>query len=509
MTTTLVCVLDGCGLNPNEQANAVALANTPNLDSLLKSSPHTTLITHGERVGLPAGQMGNSEVGHLNIGAGRVVEQSLLKIARAFKQDRLSSSSPWINFIAASQSSPTLHVAGLYSDGGVHSHSEHLHLLLPRLRKEYKGQIALHLFTDGRDTSETAFGSQLPELLKLIEEIPNCLIATISGRYFAMDRDNRWDRVSRAYDAMVLSKGSKVSDPISAIQASYEQGIKDEFVEPMIVNPIAIEPQDSVLCFNFRTDRMREIVSLICTETPINGVVRHKKIPAKEKVLCFTCYDAALALPVLFESDKIKNHLGEVVSNHGFTQLRVAETEKYPHVTYFLNGMEEAAFKGEERVLIPSPRDVKTYDLKPEMSANQITDEVLKAIESDKFRLIVVNFANCDMVGHSGNLSAAIKAVECVDFCVGRILESLKAHQGNAMFFADHGNAEQMINYEDGSPHTAHTTFPVPAILFGLPESYSLKDGGSLCDLAPTVLEIMGIEKPSEMTGTSLLQKSA
>lgn len=504
MTTTVMCIMDGLGLNPSRMGNAVELANTPNLDRLFSTAPHTTLCTHGERVGLPAGQMGNSEVGHLNIGAGRVVEQSLLRIARSFQEDRLSSSVEWLNFIEAAKTAPTLHVAGLYSDGGVHSHSEHLHLLLPRLRRDYQGQIALHLFTDGRDTAEKAFGQQLPTLLELIKDIPNCDIATITGRFFAMDRDTRWDRISQAYEAMVGGIGTYTNNSISAIAAAYSQNLTDEFITPIVVNPISIEASDAVLWFNFRADRMREIVGAVCTQSIDIPIIRIKPRPSPERTLCFTNYDSRLELPVLFHDLKIINYLGEVISRQDIGQLRVAETEKYPHVTYFFNGREEIPSVGEERVLIPSVRDVETYDLKPEMSAAEITEAVISGIESDKFGLIVVNFANCDMVGHSGKLEPTVKAVECVDSCVGKIVQSLEAHAGQGLFFADHGNAEQMIQ-EDGSPQTAHTTFPVPCILTGAGPGLSLRAGGSLCDLAPTILDLMDIPKPSEMTGESLL----
>lgn len=506
--TTLLCVLDGFGLNPKSEGNAVALAKKPVFDSLVKRYPNATLVTYGEAVGLPVGQMGNSEVGHLNIGAGRVVEQWLLRISRALSGSFLNDSAVYQSFLRSSKASKTIHVVGLYSTGGVHSHSEHLRLLLKRLALDAPSQrIALHLISDGRDVSPNAFQSDLAELQGFISAMPQCRIESISGRFFAMDRDKRWERVERAYNAVALGKGAAVAQPLDYIKESYSKGITDEFIEPGVTGATGIEPGDSVVFFNFREDRMREIVSALCA-TAFDGFVRSGVVPDPERVLCFTEYDHALHLPYLFEQLDIKNHLGEVVAAAGLNQLRVAETEKYPHVTYFLNGGIEQPYAGEERKLVPSPRDVKTYDLKPEMSAPGVAELVVDGIRSQKYGLIVVNFANCDMVGHTGVVEAGVKAVETVDACLGQVLSALRDVGGQALIIADHGNAEQMINYADGSAHTAHTTYPVPVIIVDSPSAQpgaSIRTDGALCDVAPTVLKMMGLSQPKEMTGRVLV----
>ena len=502
-STTLVCILDGFGLNSKEEGNAVAQARKPNIDRLMRSCPMTTLITHGERVGLPDGQMGNSEVGHLNIGAGREVEQWLLRISRALKGEFLSSSSQWREFVSVAQSSPTIHVIGLYSSGGVHSHLNHLHLLIERLLKESKSEVRLHLFTDGRDVSPNSARDDIEALQQFLSDKPRCKISTICGRFYGMDRDKRWERTKKAYDLIVKGVGASESDPLDFLERSYAEGITDEFIEPGVVNSAPVKEGDSIVFFNFREDRMRQIVrSLVVSD--FDGFPREATPVKSQNILCFTDYDHTFHLPFLFEQLEIKNHLGEVVSSHGLRQLRVAETEKYPHVTYFLNGGIEKPYRGEDRVMVPSPRDVKTYDQKPEMSAAEVTQKVIEGISSRQYGLIVVNFANCDMVGHTGDLSAAVKAVETVDNCLGLIIGELEKINGVAVIFADHGNAEQMVNYSDGSPFTAHTTYPVPFIIFGH-STKTLRQGGALCDVAPTVLQIMGISQPKEMTGQSLI----
>jgi 2,3-bisphosphoglycerate-independent phosphoglycerate mutase len=503
--TTLLCILDGFGLNPNSVGNAVALAKKPVIDRLISECPNATLTTFGERVGLPAGQMGNSEVGHLNIGAGREVEQWLLKISRALSGNFLDTSKPYQNFLNSSKDSNTIHIVGLLSSGGVHSHSEHLKLLLKRLIGGLGNKkIALHLISDGRDVSPTSFQRDLVDLCDAIGDNSKCQIKTISGRFFAMDRDKRWERVQAAYNAICLGQGFTANSPAEYINDSYSKGVTDEFIEPATFNYQGMQRGDSLVFFNFREDRMREIVSALCAES-FDGFERQRQMPERNKILCFTEYDHNLGLPFLFEQSEIKNHLGEVVANSGVKQLRVAETEKYPHVTYFLNGGIEKSYQGEDRQLVPSPRDVKTYDLKPEMSAPGVTELVTTGLRSGQYGLIVVNFANCDMVGHTGVVPAGIKAVETVDSCLGEILKALRDVQGQALIIADHGNAEQMINYADGSPHTAHTTFPVPIILVDYKHGVSLKADGALCDVAPTVLEMMGLPQPAEMTGRSLL----
>lgn len=507
-TPTLLCILDGFGLNPNPTGNAVAMARKPVLDELLRSYPHSTLTTFGERVGLPAGQMGNSEVGHLNIGAGREVEQWLLRISRALSGSFLDTSSAYKKFLASTDTSATVHVVGLLSSGGVHSHQDHLKLLLTRLTKDLPNvKIALHLVSDGRDVSPTSFANDLKELQAYSKPMTQCSIRSICGRFYAMDRDKRWERVQSAYEAIANGTGITITNPNTYVQEAYSNGVTDEFLEPAVLGQTSASENDSFIFFNFREDRMRELVTALCAPV-FDEFKRSAPIPRPERVLCFTEYDHTLDLPFLFEQLDIKNHLGEVVAQQGIKQLRVAETEKYPHVTYFLNGGIEKSYEGEERQLVPSPRDVKTYDLKPEMSALGITELVVQGLKSMKYGFIVVNYANCDMVGHTGVIEAGIKAVETVDMCLGKILTALKEVGGQALIIADHGNAEQMVNYDTGNPHTAHTTFPVPIILVDSKTQACLRDGGALCDVAPTLLDMMGIPKPEEMTGHSLLVPS-
>ncbi|MEY4669004.1 MAG: hypothetical protein RL518_1703 [Pseudomonadota bacterium] len=501
---TLLCILDGFGLNPNTEGNAVAQANKPVIDELMRRYPHATLTTFGEQVGLPDGQMGNSEVGHLNIGAGRVVEQWLLRISRAFQGSFLQDSKEYTTFIKATAASKTIHVVGLYSTGGVHSHLEHMKLFIQRLVEDNSNaRVALHLISDGRDVSPTAFKTDLAELQTFLKGYPRCTVASVCGRFFAMDRDKRWERVQVAYDAIALGKGTVTSDLLSYVNDSYAKGTTDEFLEPAVSSPLKLEATDGLVFFNFREDRMREIVSALCAEK-FDGFPRTAPVLPMSQVLCFTDYDRTLHLPFLFPQLDIANHLGEAVAAAGKKQLRVAETEKYPHVTYFLNGGIEKPYQGEDRKMVPSPRDVKTYDLKPEMSAPGVAELVVDGIRSNTYDLIVVNFANCDMVGHTGVVPAAVKAVETVDACLGQILKTLKEAKGQALIIADHGNAEQMVNYEDGTPHTAHTTYPVPVILVDHADSITLRSNGALCDVAPTILKMMGLPQPKEMTGKSL-----
>lgn len=501
---TLLCILDGFGLNPNPVGNAVHQARKPVYDKLLSTCPHATLVTYGERVGLPAGQMGNSEVGHLNLGAGREVEQWLLRISRALSGPFLQDSHEYQTFLTATSSSKRIHVVGLYSTGGVHSHAEHLKLLLARLHQDVRAEeIVLHLISDGRDVSPTSFQKDLAELLVELAQYPRCSIGSICGRFYAMDRDKRWERVQVAYDAITLGKGVVTNDLLGYVKASYERGVTDEFLEPAVTDPRPSAPDDGYVFFNFREDRMREFVAALCVPE-LSGFTRSAPVPARERVLCFTDYDRSFHLPSLFSQIEIRNHIGEVVSKAGLKQLRVAETEKYPHVTYFFNGGIEKSYDGEERKLVPSPRDVKTYDQKPEMSAYGVAELVVEGIRSGAYDFIVVNFANCDMVGHTGVLEAGIKAVETTDTCLGQILTALEQAGGQAVIIADHGNAEQMINYEDGSPHTAHTTFPVPVIVVGCAEAKTLRPDGALCDVAPTLLKMMKLPQPAEMSGKSL-----
>ena len=501
--TTLLCILDGLGINPDSRANAFLSAKTPTLSELFASAPWSTLHTHGERVGLPAGQMGNSEVGHLNIGAGRVVEQWLLRIARGFERGLRNESAPYARALTALVDAPSIHVIGLLSDGGVHSHVQHATMLIQDLLKETAAKIVVHIITDGRDTAPKAARAQIELFLSSFTTEPRVVIGSVLGRYFAMDRDTRWDRTFRAVDAITASQGLRSKSALSAIDESYLRGATDEFLEPTIVTPTPITPHDGVIFFNFRADRMRQLVRALCL-----GQCPQRKGAAvfKETAsLCMTEYDGSFGLPYVFDSLPIVNHIGEVVAQAGLRQLRVAETEKYPHVTYFHNGGQEEECQGESRTLIPSPRDVATYDLKPEMSADGVCNAVVHAIENKTNEFIVVNFANCDMVGHTGVLSAAIRAVEKVDECLGRIITALRARGGNGLVIADHGNAEQMVQYDTGIPHTSHTLYPVPAILIEPTKKYWVRSGGALCDVAPTLLQLLNLRQPKEMTGASLL----
>jgi len=500
---TLLVVLDGVGLNPRPDANAVAMARKPTFDALWRDSAHTTLTTFGERVGLPAGQMGNSEVGHLNIGAGRVVEQWLLRISRALQGNFLEASAAYQAFLKNVHAAPTIHLIGLLSDGGVHSHEEHLRLLIRRLLQDTRATLAVHIITDGRDTAPRIAEEQISAFERFIAPLPRVRIASIIGRFFAMDRDKRWERTEQAYRAIVLGEGTRTERASTWAAQLYSREITDEFIEPAVLPGHRFTPDDAAIFWNFRADRMRQIVPAIALPS-FQGFSRTSAPLATSRVLCFTEYDATFNIPYLFDQLSIHNHLGAVIAARGEPQLRVAETEKYPHVTYFFNGGIEEPLPGEKRVLIPSPRDVKTYDLKPEMSAAAVCDAVLAGIDENRFSLIVVNFANGDMVGHTGVLPAAIRAVETVDQCLTRIVEQLAKCQGQALVIADHGNCEQMVNYETGEPHTSHTTYPVPAIIIGRSEIRSLRNGGALCDVAPTVLKMMGIAQPAEMTGEPL-----
>lgn len=516
---TLLCILDGLGLNPRKDGNALANARTPVLDKLRADFPNSTLITHGERVGLPEGQMGNSEVGHLNIGAGRVVEQSLLRISRGLGKGTVFTSQVWQEFTAHIETSPTIHLIGLFSDGGVHSHTEHFHLLLDKLIADsnagkFAGPIVLHIITDGRDCSPTAGLELVSSLETRIANTPKITIGSVIGRFFAMDRDTRAERTSKAYDAIILGKGTTMASASNWLATSYENGTYDEFIEPGITTDYkGITPSDAVIFWNFRADRMRQLVNALVLEPGFTSIANTLHFDAS-RTLTFTEYDATFPVAVLFAATPITNYLGAVVAEHGLQQLRAAETEKYPHVTYFLNGGNEAVLPGEKRVLVPSPRDVPTYDLKPEMSAVPLTDQVLDAIANNNFTFVCINFANCDMVGHTGVLAAAITAVETVDTCLGRILAAVLPAGWRVVVIADHGNAEQMISYEDGSPYTSHTTFPVPIIIAdqNWPDTtppFTIAAGGALCDVAPTVLQLIGLPQPEDMTGQSLLEQSA
>ena len=505
---TMLIILDGFGINENENGNAIKIAKTHNIDKLLKQNPNTIIHTSGLDVGLPEGQMGNSEVGHTNIGAGRIIYQDLTKITKSIEEGDFFSNQELVNAIEnCKKNGSKLHIFGLLSDGGVHSHVRHLYAILELAKRKDFEDVYVHCFLDGRDTPPASAENYIVELEKKMEEKGVGKIASIMGRFYAMDRDKRWERVQLAYNALVNGEGEKATSAITAIESSYQQEIFDEFVKPTVIvnaegNPTAtITQNDSIIFFNFRPDIAREITRSIVD----NEFKEFEKKLLDVYYVCFTNYDETMPnVHIAFKKDEIKNTFGEYISNNGLTQLRIAETEKYAHVTFFFNGGEEKQYLGEDRILVPSPK-VQTYDLKPEMSAIEVTDKVIEAINSNKYDSIILNYANCDMVGHTGNLEAAIKAVETIDTCIGKVIEAVSNKKGVALITADHGNAEQMIDYKTGEPHTAHTTNPVPLIIFGL-DSIKLSEG-RLADLAPTMLDIMGLEKPAEMTGNSLIKK--
>ena len=506
---TMLMILDGFGDNPNKDGNAIKLANTPNIDKLMKKYPNTDIYTSGKYVGLPDGQMGNSEVGHTNIGAGRIVYQELTRITKSIEDGDFFSNQELIAAIEnCKKNNSKLHILGLVSDGGVHSHIRHLYGLLELAKRRDFEDVYVHCFLDGRDTPPASAEGYIIKLQEKMQEKGIGKIASISGRFYSMDRDKRWQRVQKCYDALVKGEGLKANSAVKAIEDSYQKEVFDEFVEPTVIcngeEPIAkIEENDSVIFFNFRPDRAREITRAI-VDKEFNEFETKKM---NVYFVCFTNYDETMPnVHIAFKKETLHNTFGEVVSKAGLTQLRIAETEKYAHVTFFFNGGEEKQYPGEDRILVPSPK-VETYDQKPEMSAYEVTDKVVEALENDKYDAVILNFANTDMVGHTGSLEAAIKAVEAVDECVGRIVKVIEEKKGNLLITADHGNAEQMIDYKTGEPHTAHTTNPVPIILITDNPNYKLKENGKLADLAPTMLDLMGLEKPEEMTGESLLIK--
>ncbi len=507
---TMLMILDGFGNNPNKDGNAIKLAKTPNISKLMKKYPSTEIYTSGLKVGLPEGQMGNSEVGHTNIGAGRIVYQELTRITKSIEDGDFFTNPEFISAIDnCKKNNSKLHILGLVSDGGVHSHIRHLYGLLEMAKRRDFENVYVHCFLDGRDTPPASAESYLMKLEEKMKEKEVGKIASISGRFYSMDRDKRWERVKKCYDAIVKGEGNKAGSSIKAIEDSYQKEVFDEFVEPTLIcngeEPIAtIGKNDSVIFFNFRPDRAREITRAL-VDPDFDGFETEKGLNLY--YVCFTNYDETMPnVNIAFKKETLHNTFGEYISKLGYTQLRIAETEKYAHVTFFFNGGEEKLFEGEDRILVPSPK-VETYDLKPEMSAYEVTEKVLKAIEEDKYDNIILNYANTDMVGHTGSLEAAIKAVEAVDECVGKVVEAVEKKKGNLLITADHGNAEQMIDYKTGEPHTAHTTNPVPLILITNNKNLKLKSGGKLADLAPTMLDLMNLDKPEEMTGESLLDK--
>lgn len=498
----MLMILDGFGITDNVEGNAVKSANTPNIDYLINNYPNTLISASGSAVGLPEGQMGNSEVGHTNIGAGRIVYQELTRITKSIEDKTLYNIEELNKAIDnASKNNTNLHIMGLVSDGGVHSHINHLFGLLDFCKYKNFDRVYIHAFTDGRDTSPTSGINFIKKLEEKIKEIGIGKIVSISGRFYSMDRDKRWNRINKAYDAIVNGKGKNYNNSVDAINDSYKKKVTDEFIVPCTIDGgKEINNNDSIIFFNFRPDRARQLTRAI-TEKDFNEFDT-KKIDTY--FVTMTLYDDTLKnVHIAFKKEELKNTFGEYISNLGYTQLRIAETEKYAHVTFFFNGGNEEPYKNEDRILVPSPK-VETYDLKPEMSANIVRDKVLDAIDKDKYNVIILNFANTDMVGHTGKLDAVIKAVETIDTAIGMIYKKVLGHNGILLITADHGNCEKMIDYKDKTAFTAHTTNKVPLII--TKKGLKLKEG-RLCDLTPTMLDIMGIDKPKEMTGESLIEK--
>lgn len=496
----VLMILDGFGYNPEDYGNAIHAAEKKNIDRIFSSNPKTLIGASGMDVGLPDGQMGNSEVGHTNIGAGRIVYQELTRITKSIADGDFFSNEAFQSAVDnCKKNGSALHLMGLLSDGGVHSHNGHLYGLLELAKKSGLEKVYVHCFMDGRDVPPTSGKDFIAELENKLKEIGVGKIATVMGRYYAMDRDNRWERVGKAYDAMVKGEGNQNASPVDTMEKSYADGVTDEFVVPTVCDQNGkISANDSVIFFNFRPDRAREITRTL-VDPEFTGFER-ELFPLT--FVCMTQYDATMPnVQVAFKPQSLKNTFGEYISNKGLKQLRIAETEKYAHVTFFFNGGVEKTYEGEDRALINSPK-VATYDLQPQMSAYEVTDELLSRIESDKYDVIILNYANCDMVGHTGVFEAAVKAVEAVDNCVGKIVDAVLAKGGACLITADHGNADKM--YEpDGSPFTAHTTNPVPFVVVGY--DCKLREGGRLADIAPTMLDILGLEQPAEMDGKSLI----
>ncbi|MDW0118421.1 2,3-bisphosphoglycerate-independent phosphoglycerate mutase [Sporosarcina thermotolerans] len=498
-------ILDGFGLRDEKFGNAVAQANTPNFDILWNNYPHSTLTACGEAVGLPDGQMGNSEVGHLNIGAGRIVYQSLTRINKSIKDGDFMTNTALLEAVEhAKKQGSSLHLMGLLSDGGVHSHYEHLFALLRLAKLNGLKKVYVHAFLDGRDVGQRTAAGYVEQTEKVMEGLGIGKIATVSGRYYAMDRDKRWDRVDLTYRALVDGQGDAFASATAGILSSYEEEVYDEFVKPFIIEkdgkPIAkIEDGDAVVFFNFRPDRAIQL-SRAFTDPKFDGFHTGPKNYDNLKFVTFTHYSEDVQADIVFGSQNLDNTIGEVISSNGLRQLRIAETEKYPHVTFFMSGGREEEFEGETRILIASPK-VATYDLKPEMSAIEVTEALLKEIGEERQDAIILNFANPDMVGHSGMLEPTIKAIETVDVCLGQIIDALMLKGGTAIITADHGNSDEVLTLE-GKPMTAHTTNPVPVII--TKDDIQLREGGILADLAPTMLKLLGIEQPKEMSGTPL-----
>ena len=497
-------IMDGFGLAPAGEGNAISRAKTPNLDRIFRENPCTELSASGMDVGLPEGQMGNSEVGHTNIGAGRVVFQILPRITKAICDGDFFENEVYIKAIdAAKTDNKALHIMGLLSDGGVHSHIKHIFAMLDMAKMRGLEKVFVHCFLDGRDVPPRSGKDYVNQLAKKCAELGNAKIATVQGRFYGMDRDKRWDRVEAGYNAIVCGEGIFEPDAVKAVEDSYANDISDEFVKPVVCCPDgAINEGDSVIFMNFRPDRAREMTWAL--NLPDFDGFERKKTVCPLNYVCTAQYDEALNIPIAYPPEEIKDTLGEIIAAKGMKQFRVAETEKYAHVTFFFNGGVEKANEGESRCLVPSPKEFPTYDLIPEMSANAVADKCIEAIKSDEYELIICNFANCDMVGHTGVMDAAIKAVETVDACMGRVYEAVKSMPDTVLLVtADHGNADCMS--VDGKINTAHTTNPVPFVVCC--EGVELAGNGRLADIAPTVLEIMNIKKPAAMTGASLIKE--
>ena len=508
---TVLLILDGYGLNDKVEGNAVANAKTPVMDKLMKEYPFVKGYASGLAVGLPDGQMGNSEVGHLNMGAGRIVYQELTRITKAIEDGDFFENEALVDAVNNVKSNTSaLHLFGLLSDGGVHSHNTHLYGLLEMAKRNGIEKVYVHAFLDGRDTAPTSGKEFVQELCDKMKEIGVGQVASISGRYYAMDRDNNWDRVEKAYNAITKGQGETAQCPVQAVADSYEKDVTDEFVVPVVITkdgaPVAtVNDNDSVVFFNFRPDRARQMTRAFCAD----DFIRFNRGARKNiKFVCFTEYDVTIPnKEIAFKKVSITNTLGEYLAANNLKQARIAETEKYAHVTFFFNGSVETPNAGEDRILVDSPKYVPTYDKKPRMSAYTVCDKLSEAITGGKYDVIICNFANPDMVGHTGVMEAAVKAVEVIDECVGEIVEFIKQVDGQMFICADHGNVEQLIDYETGESFTAHTTNPVPFILVNADPSYKLRENGCLADIAPTLLEMMGLPQPKEMTGKSLIIK--
>ena len=504
----ILIILDGFGINPRKEGNAVANASTPHLDKLLKDYPNSRMSMSGTDVGLPAGQMGNSEVGHMILGAGRIVYQDLTLIHKDIDDGAFFNNRVLLDTLRRTkEKSDRLHLMGLLGDGGVHSHQRHMEALIEMAHREKLGKVYLHLFTDGRDTPPHSAEQFMLDVNEKLKAYPNVKVVTVSGRYYAMDRDKRWDRVEKAYKCLTEGAGNRAPSALDAIRNSYKEKVTDEFVLPTVIDGVApeglIRDGDGVIFFNFRADRARELTRAL-TEDDFKEFPRSRSL----KLAVYTTmtrYDETFKVPVAYSPREIRRILGEIAGQAGIRQLRIAETEKYAHVTYFFNGGEEKKFPGEERILIPSPKDVATYDLKPEMSARPVTEALIKFLREQDVGLVIANYANADMVGHTGNFEASVKAVEVIDECLGKVIDAALGKKGKVIITADHGNIEQLIDYDTGMPHTAHTTNLVPVILIDEERKKCRLNQGTGVDIAPTVLQLLKQPQPKEMTGHSLI----